>query len=132
MSRAAAAVLAALVAARATAAAPGRHVDPDAMREAHRDAGDRFASPRAIAHYLDARRFARANDLAKAVEHLRLAVTYDEESPELRVSLAAALAEAGQLEPAEGEARRALELAAAAIRPSSTCASEAVAPAARR
>ena len=113
MSRAAAAVLAALVAARATAAAPGRHVDPDAMREAHRDAGDRFASPRAIAHYLDARRYARTSDLAKAVEHLRLAVTYDEDSPELRVSLAAALAEAGQLEPAEGEARRALELAAA-------------------
>src|SRR6266545_4619784 len=113
MSRAAAAVLAAFVAARASAAAPRRHVDPDAMREARRNAGERFASPRAIAHYLDARRFARANDLAKAVEHLRLAVTYDEESPELRVSLAAALAEAGQLEPAEGEARRALELAAA-------------------
>jgi Flp pilus assembly protein TadD len=49
--------------------------------------------------------------VAKAIEQLRLAVTYDDESPELRVSLAEALADAGKLDPAEAEARRAVELA---------------------
>ncbi len=110
MLRAVLAVLAALVAARATAAAPRRHVDPEAIREARRESGERFASARAIAHYLDARRADRAGDTAKTLEHLRLAVTYDEESPELRVSLAEALADSGRLESAEGEVRRALEL----------------------
>ncbi len=112
MFRAAIAVLAALAAAPASAAAPRRHVDQDAIREAQRDAGEHFASARAISHYLEARRHARAGDAARAVEHLRLAVTYDEESPELRVSLAEALAEVGELGLAEGEARRALELSA--------------------
>ena len=115
MSRAAIAVLAALVAARATAAAPRRHVDPEAISEARRTSGERFASARALAHYLDARRAARAGDATKAVEHLRLAVTYDETSPELRVSLAEALAEAGQLDLAAGEARHALELVTAGV-----------------
>ncbi len=110
MLRAAAAVL--LVASAAGVSAAGRrHVDPDAIRETRRspDAG-RYASPRAIAHYLEARRRARAGENEKAAEHLRLAVAYDEESPELRLSLAEALALVGQLEAAEGEARRALEL----------------------
>jgi tetratricopeptide (TPR) repeat protein len=110
MSRAALAVLVALVAAPA-AAAPAGHVDPDAIREARRAAGERFASARAISHYLDARRAARAGDVAKTIEHLRLAVTYDDESPELRVSLAEALADSGRLEAAEAEGRRALALA---------------------
>jgi tetratricopeptide (TPR) repeat protein len=112
MSRAAIAVLAVLVTARA-AAAPSRHVDPDAIRETRRAAGERFASARAIGHYLEARRAARSGDVGKALEHLRLAVTYDDESAELRVSLAELLAEAGKLEAAEAEARRALELAVA-------------------
>ena len=97
------------------ASAPGawaasRQADPEAMREVRRGAAARFASPRAISHYLDARRSERAGDLEGAAKHLRLAVAYDEGSPELRVSLAEALALLGQLEPAEGEARRALEL----------------------
>jgi tetratricopeptide (TPR) repeat protein len=112
MLRAAFVVLAALAAARASAAAPPRHVDPDAMREARREDGQRFASPRAISHYLEAHRRARAGDAAGAAHHLRLAVTYDEQSPELRVSYAEALAATGELGRAEGEARRALELSA--------------------
>ncbi|HEY6098697.1 MAG TPA: tetratricopeptide repeat protein, partial [Anaeromyxobacter sp.] len=92
-------------------AAPRGHVDPDAVREARRaDDGSHWASPRAIAHYLEARRLSRAGDAEQAVEHLRLAVAYDDRSPELRVSLAEALALLGQLDAAEGEARRALEL----------------------
>ena len=110
MSRAAFAVLAALVAARA-AAAPSRHVDLDAIGETRRAAAERFASARAIGHYLEARRAARNGDVGKALEQLRLAVTYDPESPELRVSLAEALAEAGKLADAEAEARRAAERA---------------------
>jgi len=109
MPRAAAVLLAVLCAAGAHAA-PRRHVDPDAMREARRGADSRFASPRAISHYLEARRHGRAGDAARAAEHLRLAVAYDEQSPELRVALAEALAALGQLEPAEGEARAALGL----------------------
>ncbi len=106
----AAAVLLALACAAGAHAAPRRHVDPDAMREVRRGDAARFASPRAISHYLEARRNGRAGDVERAAEHLRLAVAYDEASPELRVSLAQALAVLGQLEPAEGEARRALEL----------------------
>lgn len=90
-------------------AAPRRQADPDAIREVRRGEG-RFASSRAISHYLEARRNGRAGDLEKAAEHLRLAIAYDEGSPELRVSLAEALAALGRLEPAEAEARRALEL----------------------
>jgi Flp pilus assembly protein TadD len=103
--------LALLLTVRAAAAPSVRHVDADAIRETRRSAGERYASARAIGHYLDARSAARAGDAARAAEHLRLAVTYDEESPELRVSLAEALAEAGRLDAAEAEARRALELA---------------------
>jgi tetratricopeptide (TPR) repeat protein len=110
MSRAAIAVLAALVAASAHAAAARRHVDPDAIREARRAAGERYASPRAISHYLEARHASRSGDLVKVIEHLKLAVSYDQASPELAVSLADALAEAGQLDAAEAEARRALDL----------------------
>ncbi len=94
-------------------AVPTRHIDPEAIREAHRARGEHFISPRAVSHYLQARRHARLGDAAKAAEHLKLAVSYDEESPELRVSLAETLALLGQLEPAEGEARRALELSSA-------------------
>src|SRR4051794_31723146 len=111
MSRAALVVLAALVAARAAEAAPRRHVDPEAIGEARRNAGERFASARAISHYVEARRAVRSGDVSKAAEHLRLAVTYDDRSAELRVSLAETLAESGQLEQADVEARRAVEQA---------------------
>ncbi|HET7827066.1 MAG TPA: tetratricopeptide repeat protein [Anaeromyxobacter sp.] len=110
MLRAAVALLV-LACAAAAHAAPRRQADPDAMREVRRGAAARWASSRAISHYLEARRNARAGNLEKAAEHFRLAVAYDEESPELRTSLAEALAAIGQLDPAEGEARRALDLA---------------------
>ena len=99
---------AALVGVAATAQARP-HVDPDAMAEVLRSA-DHFASGRAIAHYLAGRRSMREGDWAGAAESFRLAVTYDEGSPELRVSLAEALALAGRIEAAETEARRALQL----------------------
>ena len=90
------------------AGAPGA-TDADARAEA---AGRRWASARAIAGYLEARRRSRAGDATGAVDALRLAVAYDETSAELRVSLAAALSpRSDRLDAAEGEARRALELA---------------------
>ncbi|HET8540564.1 MAG TPA: tetratricopeptide repeat protein [Anaeromyxobacter sp.] len=102
-----------LILASAAGARAAPRADREAMREARRAAaaeGARWASPRAIAHYLEARRHARAGDAEKAVEHLKLAVTYDDRSPELRVSLAQALALLGQLDAAEVEAKQALEL----------------------
>ncbi len=112
MSLAASLMVAALLAGDASAAGPSRpRVDPDAIREARKSIpAGRYASPRAIAHYVQARRFAIAGDWARAAEELRLAIGYDEQSPELRVSHAQALALAGQIDAAEAEARRALEL----------------------
>jgi tetratricopeptide (TPR) repeat protein len=116
MRRTTLAALAVALAAGARAApaapAPAPQGDPEAIREVQRAAGGRVASPRAIAHYLEARRAARAGDTARELEQLRLAVTYDEQSPELRVSLAEALVENGQADAAEGEAHRALALSA--------------------
>lgn len=110
MSRVLAALLAVACAAGARAVP---RADPEAVREARRaaDAGGRWASGKAIAHYLEARRSARAGDAEGAVEQLRLAVAWDDGSPELRVSLAEALARVGQLDAAEAEAREALALA---------------------
>ena len=110
MSRVFAALL--VVAAAGVQAAPRGHVDPEAVREARRAAADgtRWASPRAISHYIEARRLARAGDAERAIEHLRLAVAYDDKCPELRVALGETLALVGQLDGAEVEARRALEL----------------------
>lgn len=96
----------------ACAGAPPPRVDPAAIREASRRDAPRTASPRAIAHYLDARRALAAGDAAAAVEALRRALAYDEASPELHVSLAEALLRDGRDELAEGEARRAVALAA--------------------
>ena len=110
MLRAAAAAVLAAFAMRAHAAPSTAHVDPDAIREARPAAGERFASARAISHYLEARSAARAGDVTKLVEHLRLAATYDPDSPELALSLAEALADAGQPDAAIAEARRSLEL----------------------
>lgn len=93
------------------AAAPHPRPDPDAIREVRRAAqGGRFASGRAIGHYLVARQRAVAGDLVAAAEELRLAVAYDDTSAELRAAHAEALALTGRLEAAEAQARKALEL----------------------
>jgi Flp pilus assembly protein TadD len=85
--------------------------DREAVEEARGAEGaPRFASAQAIAHYLAARRATIEGDVERAGEELRLAVAHDPESPQLRVSLAGALALAGRLDGAEAEARRALEL----------------------
>jgi tetratricopeptide (TPR) repeat protein len=119
------AVLAALLALLApawagaeAAAAPSRPppparplADPDAMREVRRAApAGRFASGRAMGHYLVSRQKAAAGDLVGAAEELRLAVAYDDASAELRAAHAEALALTGRLEAAEAQARKALAL----------------------
>jgi tetratricopeptide (TPR) repeat protein len=96
----------------ACAAAPHRpHPDREAMREAQRVAPpEGSVSARAIAYYLEARRLLREGNALVAAERLRLAVAHDDACAELRAALAEALAMAGQVEPAEAEARRAIEL----------------------
>jgi tetratricopeptide (TPR) repeat protein len=74
-------------------------------------AGGHRASPRAIAHYLRARLAERAGDGAAALEERRRALEYDERSPQLRMDYAEALGRTGDLDRAEREARKALELA---------------------
>jgi Flp pilus assembly protein TadD len=96
----------------ACAAGPSRpHPDREVMREARRAApAEGSVSARAIGYYLEARRLLRTGNAVAAAERLRLAVAHDDECAELRSALAEALALAGQVEPAEGEARRAIEL----------------------
>ncbi|HSN92341.1 MAG TPA: tetratricopeptide repeat protein, partial [Anaeromyxobacteraceae bacterium] len=104
-------LLAALAAATVAAAPPRPRVDPDAVDEARRPGPpERISSPRAILHYLEARRATRAGDATRAAEELRLAVAHDPDSAELRVALALALAHSGRLDEAEVEASRAVEL----------------------
>jgi tetratricopeptide (TPR) repeat protein len=93
-------------AALATACAAAR---PRAPAEPQRQVRS-FSAP-AVAHYLRARLAMSQDDGATAVEELRLALAHDEESPHLHVAFAEALARNGDRERAEGEARRALELA---------------------
>ena len=62
----------------------------------------------AVAHFLEGRLAGQRGDTGRAVEELRLAIAFDEGSAELRAALAAALAEAGRVEAAELEARRAI------------------------
>lgn len=93
------------------AAAPRPPADADAIREVRRTAPPgRFASGRALGHYLAARLKAATGDLVAAAEELRLAVAYDDASAELRSAHAEALAMVGRLEAAEAEARQALAL----------------------
>jgi Flp pilus assembly protein TadD len=94
------------------AATPPRPAaDADAMREVRRAApAGRYASGRAMGHYLAARLKLAGGDLVAAAEELRLAVAYDDASAELRAAHAEALALVGRLEAAEAEARKALEL----------------------
>jgi tetratricopeptide (TPR) repeat protein len=103
-------VSAAIAAGPRAAAAARPHVDPEAIGEARRGRAHLRASGPAIAHYLEARRCEREEDWRGAVAALQLAVTYDAASPELRASLAEALALTGRLDVAEEEARRAVEL----------------------
>ena len=69
----------------------------------------RRASAPAIADYVRARLAAGRGEVTAPAEALRSAVSHDPASPQLRTSLAEALARAGRLAEAEGEARRALE-----------------------
>jgi Flp pilus assembly protein TadD len=105
-------LLLAALAAATIAAGPSRpRVDPDAIEEARRPSSpERVSSPRAIAHYLEARRATRDGDPGRAAEELRLAVAHDPESAELHFALALALAHSGRLDGAETEALRAVEL----------------------
>ena len=105
-------LLLAALAAATVAAGPSRpRVDPDAIDEVRRPSSpERVSSPRAILHYLEARRATRAGDAARAAEELRLAVAHDPDSAELHVALALALAHSGRLDGAEQEALRAVEL----------------------
>jgi len=96
---------AALVACLA-AVAPG----PARAGGAGEPAAPRHASAGAIAHYLEARRLAREGDPVLAAAELRKAVAHDGATPELRIALAEALADAGRLDEAEREARAVLEL----------------------
>lgn len=106
-----AAAPAALLLAPASARAARPRADADAMREVrHAAPPGRYASGRAMGHYLAARLKAAAGDAVAAAEELRLAVAYDDASAELRAAHAEALAMTGRLEAAEAEARRALEL----------------------
>ncbi len=84
------------------------HVDPDAMREARGEALS--VSGQAIAHYLEAQRLEQDGDWHAAAAELEQAVGYDDRSPDLRVALAEVLALSGQLQRAEAEARRGVEL----------------------
>jgi len=84
--------------------------DRDAIREATRpDSPGRYASSRAFAHYLRARRAELDGDFRLAAEELQQALAHDAQSPQLRLALAEVLARMAQLPRAEAEARRALE-----------------------
>jgi Flp pilus assembly protein TadD len=86
--------------------------DPEAIREAQRkEAAPRAASPRAIAHYLEARRLLADEEFDRAADAFRQAVVHDDASPELRLALAQALALAGRADAAAAEAKRAVALA---------------------
>lgn len=63
--------------------------DPSAIDEARNTAktAERYASHRAYAHYLEAKRAEAGGDLAAALVHLRQALLYDESSPHIRFHL---------------------------------------------
>ena len=74
-------------------------------------AGGGHASAQAIGHYLGARQAEAAGDLGRALEELRLALVFDERSPQIRVARAEVLAQLDRLHDAEREAQRAVALA---------------------
>jgi len=73
-------------------------------------AGRRASAP-AIGHYLDAQRAQVEGDFPRALEELRLALVFDETSPQIRVAHAVVLARLDRLDEAEREAGRAVALA---------------------
>jgi tetratricopeptide (TPR) repeat protein len=97
-------------AAGALGAAPRPPAGPDGAEARRAPAAARFASAGAIAHYVAGRRATLEGDAGRAADELRLAVGHDPDSPQLRVSLAAALALSARFPEAEAEARRAIEL----------------------
>lgn len=92
----------------ATVERPG--VDAEAVREAMRATagGESYSSSRAYAHYLKARLAEQAGAHDRALQELRLAVIYDDASPELRVALAWAYARTDDLVRAGDEVTRVL------------------------
>lgn len=73
--------------------------------------GGRHVSAQAIGHYLGARQAEADGDLARALEELRLALVFDDGSPQIRVARAEVLAQLDRLHDAEREAQRAVALA---------------------
>ncbi len=73
----------------------------------------RYVSPRAYRHYLDALLARGADDYAGAASELREALIYDPESPHLHAVLADVLLKQGRVAEAEEELRAALSLDAA-------------------
>jgi len=103
--------LAATVLATACASARPVAARPPVVPDASPAPSERHVSGSAIAEYVRARLAEGAGDRAAALDALRLALVHDPSSPQLRIAYAEALAHAGQLDRAEGEARRAGELA---------------------
>src|SRR3954464_14153341 len=85
--------------------------DREAMAEGS-DSGEpqRFASARAVRHYLDALLAKNADDFATAAAGLREALLYDPESPHLHTVLAEVLLKQGRIADAEEELHIALSL----------------------
>jgi Flp pilus assembly protein TadD len=85
--------------------------DREAMAEGS-DSGEpqRFASARAVRHYLDALLAKNADDFATAAAELREALLYDPESPHLHTVLAEVLLKQGRIADAEEELHIALSL----------------------
>src|SRR5260370_8565019 len=98
------AVLALLCAACAHAqkAPPPEKPDAEAMREGSDSfEPQRYVSPRAYHHYLDALLAKNDDDYPTAVEELRHALISDPESPHLHLVLAEALLKQGRIADAE-------------------------------
>jgi 8-oxo-dGTP diphosphatase len=111
-------VLALGIAAAALGCAAGRAEQrprpPDrvAIREAvAKPDGERFASSRAYAHFLEAMRSAYRGECRAAVDELKLALVFDPEAAFLHCSLAGQYARLGEGDKAEAELNQAIALA---------------------
>lgn len=85
--------------------------DRSAIAEARRSAqeGERYASHRAYAHYLEAKRAEAEGNVAGALVHLRQALLYDEGSPQIRFQLARLRLRSGARERAIADLERLVE-----------------------
>jgi len=110
--RASALALGGLLAASAAGAGRDRPpVDVAAMREAMgTQSQPAFPSAASYAHFLEARLANLAGDHRRALDELRLALASDDGSPSLLIGLAEEYARLGELERAEGQLKRVLEL----------------------